>query len=175
MGRRKPPSSGEGLVVLKVAGHGEVHGPSSDWAVESTGTAAIPERTSVDTGRMVAWSEGVALLGAQGPGVGSPPCCPGERTGRGPDRPEGMISTQSRGPRNAFLGWLIPKLPPTSSNLTVGAACVRLIGGPAGVRAALLGFRAVELPTTSPIHREHSGDLSPRWTRGCRDAGWSGR
>lgn len=103
--------SGEGLIVLKVSGHGEVL-VSSYGAIESRELGA-GEQITVDTGHMVAWSEGVnyqvrkvgnwksTMLSGEGLVV--------DLTG------PGVIYTQSRSPE-AFLGWLIPKLPSNNSN-----------------------------------------------------------
>ncbi len=98
--------SGEGLIVLKVSGQGDVL-VASYGAIESRELQA-GEQITVDTGHVVAWSEGVTyqvrkvggwkstMLSGEGLVV--------DLTG------PGMIYTQSRSPE-AFLGWLIPKLP----------------------------------------------------------------
>lgn len=98
--------SGEGLIVLKVAGTGEVI-VSSYGAIEAHQLNA-GETVTVDTGHVVAWSEGVTyqvrkvggwkstILSGEGLVV--------DLTG------PGVVYTQSRSPE-AFLGWLIPKLP----------------------------------------------------------------
>lgn len=102
--------SGEGLIVLKISGHGEVL-VSSYGAIESRELKA-GEMVSVDTGHVVAWSEGVTyqvrkvggwkstMLSGEGLVV--------DLTG------PGVIYTQSRSPE-AFLSWLIPKLPSTQN------------------------------------------------------------
>ncbi len=98
--------SGEGLIVLKVSGQGDVL-VASYGAIESRELQA-GEQITVDTGHVVAWSEGVTyqvrkvggwkstMLSGEGLVV--------DLTG------PGMVYTQSRSPE-AFLGWLIPKLP----------------------------------------------------------------
>ncbi|MEZ5186943.1 MAG: TIGR00266 family protein [Candidatus Nanopelagicales bacterium] len=103
--------SGEGLIVLKVTGHGDVL-VSSYGAIESRELGA-GEQITVDTGHMVAWSEGVTyqvrkvgnwkstFLSGEGLVV--------DLTG------PGVIYTQSRSPE-AFVNWLIPKLPKNNSN-----------------------------------------------------------
>ncbi len=103
--------SGEGLIVLKVSGHGEVL-VSSYGAIESRELKA-GEMISVDTGHVVAWSDGVTyqvrkvggwkstMLSGEGLVV--------DLTG------PGVVYTQSRSPE-AFLGWLIPKLPSQSNS-----------------------------------------------------------
>ena len=102
--------SGEGLIVLKVSGQGEVL-VSSYGAIESRELGA-GEQITVDTGHMVAWSEGVnyqvrkvgnwksTFLSGEGLVV--------DLTG------PGVIYTQSRSPE-AFLNWLIPKLPKSNN------------------------------------------------------------
>ncbi len=98
--------SGEGLIVLKVSGQGDVL-VASYGAIESRELQA-GEQITVDTGHVVAWSEGVTyqvrkvggwkstMLSGEGLVV--------DLTG------PGVVYTQSRSPE-AFLGWLIPKLP----------------------------------------------------------------
>ncbi len=103
--------SGEGLIILRVSGHGEVL-VSSYGAIESR--ELQPGQTlTVDTGHVVAWSEGVTyqvrkvgnwkstFLSGEGLVV--------DLTG------PGVIYTQSRSPQ-AFLNWLIPKLPTSNSS-----------------------------------------------------------
>lgn len=101
--------SAEGLVMLKVSGHGELL-VTSYGAIEARDLAP-GEQFTVDTGHMVAWSENVqynvrkvgnwksTFLSGEGLVV--------DLTG------PGRIYLQSRSPE-AFLGWLIPKLPSTS-------------------------------------------------------------
>lgn len=103
--------SGEGLIVLKVSGHGEVL-VSSYGAIDARELGA-GEQITVDTGHVVAWSEGVTyqvrkvgnwkstMLSGEGLVV--------DLTG------PGVIYTQSRSPQ-AFLNWLIPKLPTSNSS-----------------------------------------------------------
>lgn len=98
--------SGEGLIVLKVSGHGDVI-VSSYGAIDAHQLAA-GEMVTVDTGHVVAWSEAVTyqvrkvggwkstMLSGEGLVV--------DLTG------PGVVYTQTRSPE-AFLGWLIPKLP----------------------------------------------------------------
>ena len=102
--------SGEGLIVLKVSGQGEVL-VASYGAIESRELQA-GEQITVDTGHVVAWSEGVTyqvrkvggwkstILSGEGLVV--------DLTG------PGVVYTQSRS-AEAFLGWLIPKLPKQSN------------------------------------------------------------
>ena len=103
--------SGEGLIVLKVSGHGEVL-VAAYGAIESRELQA-GEQITVDTGHVVAWSEGVSyqvrkvggwkstILSGEGLVV--------DLTG------PGVVYMQSRSP-DAFLGWLIPKLPTNNTN-----------------------------------------------------------
>ena len=103
--------SGEGLIILKVSGHGDVL-VAAYGAIESRELQA-GEQITVDTGHIVAWSEGVSyqvrkvggwkstILSGEGLVV--------DLTG------PGVIYTQSRSPE-AFLGWLIPKLPTNNTN-----------------------------------------------------------
>ncbi len=98
--------SGEGLFILKCSGVGELL-VASYGAIDAKQLAA-GETYTVDTGHMVGWSEGVqynvrkagnwksTFLSGEGLVV--------DLTG------PGMIYTQSRS-QDAFLGWLIPKLP----------------------------------------------------------------
>lgn len=102
--------SGEGLIVLKVSGHGEVM-VASYGAIESR-ELAPGEQITVDTGHVVAWSDGVSyqvrkvgnwkstFLSGEGLVV--------DLTG------PGVVYTQSRSPQ-ALLDWLIPKLPKSSN------------------------------------------------------------
>ena len=102
--------SGEGLIMLKVSGHGEVM-VSSYGAIESR-ELQPGETVTVDTGHMVAWSETVTyqvrkvgnwkstFLSGEGLVV--------DLTG------PGVIYTQSRSPE-AFLNWLLPKLPKSNN------------------------------------------------------------
>jgi uncharacterized protein (TIGR00266 family) len=101
---------GEGLIMLRVSGHGEVI-VSSYGAIEPRELKA-GEQLTVDTGHLVAWSEGVqyqvrkvggwksTILSGEGLVV--------DMTG------PGVVYTQSRSPE-AFLSWLIPKLPRQSN------------------------------------------------------------
>ena len=103
--------SGEGLIILKVSGHGEVL-VSSYGAIDSRQLGA-GETLTVDTGHVVAWSDGVTyqvrkvggwkstMLSGEGLVV--------DLTG------PGVIYTQTRSPQ-AFLDWIIPKLPKTSNS-----------------------------------------------------------
>mgnify|MGYP003585871841 FL=1 len=98
--------SGEGLIILRVSGHGEVL-VSSYGAIDSRELQA-GETLTVDTGHVVAWSESVTyqvrkvggwkstMLSGEGLVV--------DLTG------PGVIYTQTRSPR-AFLDWIIPQLP----------------------------------------------------------------
>lgn len=102
--------SGEGLIVLKVTGHGEVL-VASYGAIEARELAS-GETINVDTGHVVAWSEGVTyqvrkvggwkstILSGEGLVV--------DLTG------PGVVYTQSRSPE-ALVNWLAPKLPSTSN------------------------------------------------------------
>lgn len=102
--------SGEGLIVLKVSGHGEVM-VASYGAIESR-ELAPGEQITVDTGHVVAWSDGVSyqvrkvgnwkstFLSGEGLVV--------DLTG------PGVVYTQSRSPQ-ALLDWLIPRLPKSSN------------------------------------------------------------
>jgi uncharacterized protein (TIGR00266 family) len=102
--------SGEGLIVLRVGGVGEVL-VSSYGAIDAR-ELGPGEQITVDTGHMVAWSEGVTyqvrkvgnwkstMLSGEGLVV--------DLTG------PGVIYTQTRSPR-AFLDWLIPKIPKSSN------------------------------------------------------------
>ena len=98
--------SGEGLFILKCSGVGELL-VASYGAIDSKQLTS-GETYTVDTGHMVGWSEGVqynvrkagnwksTFLSGEGLVV--------DLTG------PGMIYTQTRS-QDAFLGWLIPKLP----------------------------------------------------------------
>ena len=102
--------SGEGLIVLKVSGHGEVM-VASYGAIDARELQA-GEQITVDTGHVVAWSETVAyqvrkvgnwkstFLSGEGLVV--------DLTG------PGVVYTQSRSPQ-ALVNWLIPKLPKSSN------------------------------------------------------------
>ena len=102
--------SSEGLIMLRVSGHGELL-VASYGAIEARDLAP-GERYTVDTGHMVAWGEGVGysvrkvgnwkstVLSGEGLVV--------DLTG------PGRIYLQSRSPQ-AFLNWLIPKLPQRSN------------------------------------------------------------
>lgn len=110
-GGAKTMFSGEGLIILKVSGHGEVL-VSSYGAIDSRQLGA-GETLTVDTGHVVAWSDGVryqvrkvgnwksTFLSGEGLVV--------DLTG------PGVIYTQTRSP-GAFLNWLIPKLPQQSNS-----------------------------------------------------------
>lgn len=103
--------SGEGLIVLKVSGTGDLV-ISSYGAIHSVDLEAGQQYT-VDTGHMVGWSEGVTyevhksggwkstLLGGEGL------VC----TLTGP----GRIYLQTRSPQD-FISWLVPQLPKPSPN-----------------------------------------------------------
>jgi uncharacterized protein (TIGR00266 family) len=98
--------SSEGLFVLKCSGNGELL-VSSYGAIDAKQLAA-GQTCTVDTGHMVAWSEGVSysvrkvgnwkstFLSGEGLVV--------DLTG------PGIIYTQTRS-QDSFLSWLIPKLP----------------------------------------------------------------
>ena len=102
--------SSEGLFILKCSGHGELL-VSSYGAIDAKQLAA-GETYTVDTGHMVGWSEGVqynvrkvgnwksTFLSGEGLVV--------DLTG------PGMIYTQTRS-QDAFLSWLLPKIPSSSS------------------------------------------------------------
>ncbi|HQR81182.1 MAG TPA: TIGR00266 family protein [Actinomycetota bacterium] len=102
--------SGEGLIVLKVSGHGEVM-VASYGAIDARELQA-GEQITVDTGHVVAWSETVTyqvrkvgnwkstFLSGEGLVV--------DLTG------PGVVYTQSRSPQ-ALVNWLIPKLPKSSN------------------------------------------------------------
>lgn len=102
--------SGEGLVMLKVSGHGELL-VSSYGAIESR-ELRPGETHTVDTGHMVAWSDTVqynvrkvgnwksTMLSGEGLVV--------DLTG------PGMIYLQTRS-QHAFLSWLLPKIPNSQS------------------------------------------------------------
>ncbi|MCH9719663.1 MAG: TIGR00266 family protein [Actinomycetia bacterium] len=102
--------SSEGLFILKCSGHGELL-VSSYGAIDAKQLAA-GESYTVDTGHMVGWSEGVqynvrkvgnwksTFLSGEGLVV--------DLTG------PGMIYTQTRS-QDAFLDWLLPKIPSSSS------------------------------------------------------------
>jgi len=102
--------SSEGLFILKCSGHGELL-VSSYGAIDAKQLAA-GESYTVDTGHMVGWSEGVqynvrkvgnwksTFLSGEGLVV--------DLTG------PGMIYTQTRS-QDAFLSWLLPKIPSSSS------------------------------------------------------------
>jgi uncharacterized protein (TIGR00266 family) len=103
--------SGEGLIVLKVSGTGDLV-ISSYGAIHAIDLAPGQQYT-VDTGHMVGWSEGVTyevhksggwkstLLGGEGL------VC----TLTGP----GRIYLQTRSPQD-FISWLVPQLPKPSSS-----------------------------------------------------------
>ncbi len=103
--------SGEGLIVLKVSGTGDLV-LSSYGAIHSIDLQA-GQQYIVDTGHMVGWSDGVnyevnksggwksTLLGGEGL------IC----TLTGP----GRIYLQTRSPQD-FIGWLVPQLPKPSSS-----------------------------------------------------------
>jgi uncharacterized protein (TIGR00266 family) len=98
--------SREGLIMLRVSGHGDLL-VACYGAIEARDLAP-GERFTVDTGHMVGWSEGVqytvrkvgnwksTMLSGEGLVV--------DLTG------PGRIYLQSRSPE-AFLAWLIPRLP----------------------------------------------------------------
>ena len=102
--------SSEGLFILKCSGHGELL-VSSYGAIDAKQLAA-GESYTVDTGHMVGWSEGVqynvrkvgnwksTFLSGEGLVV--------DLTG------PGMIYTQTRS-QDAFLSWLLPKIPSSSN------------------------------------------------------------
>lgn len=102
--------SSEGLFILKCSGHGELL-VSSYGAIDAKQLAA-GETYTVDTGHMVGWSEGVqynvrkvgnwksTFLSGEGLVV--------DLTG------PGMIYTQTRS-QDAFLSWLLPKIPSSSN------------------------------------------------------------
>jgi uncharacterized protein (TIGR00266 family) len=101
---------GEGLIMLRVSGRGEVI-VASYGAIDSR-ELKPGEQLTVDTGHLVAWSEGVqyqvrkvggwksTMLSGEGLVV--------DMTG------PGMVYTQTRSPE-AFLSWLIPKIPRQNS------------------------------------------------------------
>lgn len=98
--------SREGLVMLRVSGHGELL--VACYGAMEARDLAPGERFTVDTGHMVGWAEGVqyqvrkvgnwksTMLSGEGLVV--------DLTG------PGRIYLQSRSPE-AFLDWLIPRLP----------------------------------------------------------------
>jgi uncharacterized protein (TIGR00266 family) len=103
--------SREGLFVLKVAGHGDVI--LSSYGALHTVELQPGQTMTVDTGHMVAWSDTVNYSVRKVGGwkstflSGEGLVC--DLTG------PGMIYLQTRS-QDAFLDWLIPKLPKPSSN-----------------------------------------------------------
>jgi uncharacterized protein (TIGR00266 family) len=102
--------SGEGLIILRVSGQGEVL-VASYGAIEARELAA-GETLTVDTGHVVAWSDGVTYQVRKVGGLKST-FLSGEGLVVDLTGP-GMVYLQSRSP-GAFLNWLIPKLPKTSN------------------------------------------------------------
>jgi len=103
--------SREGLFVLKVGGHGDVI--LSSYGALHTVELQPGQTLTVDTGHMVAWSDTVNYSVRKVGGwkstflSGEGLVC--DLTG------PGMIYLQTRS-QDAFLDWLIPKLPKPSSN-----------------------------------------------------------
>jgi uncharacterized protein (TIGR00266 family) len=110
-GGRKTFFSSEGLVVLKVSGTGELI-LSSYGAVHPVDLAP-GQRLTVDTGHMVAWEEGVGYdvrkVGSWKSTFFSGEGLVCDLTG------PGRIYLQTRS-QDAFLSWLIPKLPKQTSS-----------------------------------------------------------
>ena len=103
--------SGEGLIVLKVWGTGDLL-VSAYGAIHAIDLAP-GQSYVVDTGHMVGWSEGVTYQVAKAGGGWKQTLLGGEGlvcTLTGP----GRIYLQTRSPSD-FLGWLIPQLPSPSS------------------------------------------------------------
>ena len=103
--------SGEGLIVLKVWGTGDLL-VSAYGAIHAIDLAAGQSYT-VDTGHMVGWSEGVTYQVAKAGGGWKQTLLGGEGlvcTLTGP----GRIYLQSRSTTD-FINWLIPKLPKQTS------------------------------------------------------------
>lgn len=103
--------SREGLFMLRVSGTGDLL-VSSYGAIHSIDLQP-GQSYVVDTGHMVGWSEGITYQVAKAGGGWKQTLLGGEGlvcTLTGP----GRIYLQTRSPDD-FLGWLIPKLPTTSS------------------------------------------------------------
>jgi len=103
--------SREGLFMLKVSGTGDLL-VSSYGAIHAIDLQA-GQSYVVDTGHMVGWSEGVTYQVSKAGGGWKQTLLGGEGlvcTLTGP----GRIYLQTRSPDD-FLGWLIPKLPTSSS------------------------------------------------------------
>lgn len=103
--------SGEGLIVLKVSGTGDLL-IASYGAIHSIDLAA-GQSYIVDTGHMVGWSEGITYQVTKAGGGWKQTLLGGEGlvcTLTGP----GRIYLQTRSPAD-FLGWLIPQLPQPSN------------------------------------------------------------
>lgn len=102
--------SAEGLFILKCSGTGTLI-LSAYGAIDARQLAA-GETYSVDSGHMVGWSDGVSYqvrkVGGWKSTLLSGEGLVADMTG------PGTIYTQTRSPE-AFLGWLIPKLPRTSN------------------------------------------------------------
>jgi len=104
--------SGEGLIVLKVSGTGDLV-LSAYGAIHSIDLAA-GQSYIVDTGHMVGWSEGVTYQVSKSAGGWKSTLLGGEGlvcTLTGP----GRIYLQTRSPQD-FIGWLVPQLPTPSSS-----------------------------------------------------------
>jgi uncharacterized protein (TIGR00266 family) len=103
--------SREGLFVLKVGGHGDVI--LASYGALHTVELQPGQTLTVDTGHMVAWSDTVSYsvrkVGGWKSTILSGEGLVCDLTG------PGMIYLQTRS-QDAFLDWLIPKLPKPSSN-----------------------------------------------------------
>ncbi len=103
--------SSEGLFMLRIAGHGELV-LSAYGAIHSIDLQAGQGYT-VDTGHMVAWTEGITYnvrkVGSWKSTLFSGEGLVCDLTG------PGRIYLQTRS-QDAFLGWLIPQLPKPSSS-----------------------------------------------------------
>ena len=103
--------SGEGLIVLKVSGTGDLV-LSAYGAIHSIDLQA-GQSYIVDTGHMVGWSDGVTYQVTKSGGGWKSTLLGGEGlvcTLTGP----GRIYLQTRSPQD-FIGWLVPQLPKPSS------------------------------------------------------------
>jgi uncharacterized protein (TIGR00266 family) len=103
--------SGEGLIVLKVSGTGDLV-LSAYGAIHSIDLQA-GQSYIVDTGHMVGWSDGVTYQVSKSGGGWKSTLLGGEGlvcTLTGP----GRIYLQTRSPQD-FIGWLVPQLPKPSS------------------------------------------------------------
>lgn len=115
---------GEGFVLLHVGGHGMLL-LNSYGAIDAR-TLAAGERLVVDTGHLVAYTEGIRFtvrrIGGLKSTLFSGEGVVGEFTG------PGTVWTQSRSSQ-AFLTWLLPKMPGTGGAKAGRGGLDALLGG----------------------------------------------